>query len=369
MNSWRRYLSNLPGWRTNRKLVVIESDDWGSIRMPSNASRKRLESKEVDLSAGSEAYRYSKFDTLANVDDLDSLFRTLRKHKDMHGNHPVFTAMALTANPDFGKIRASGFESYEFEPFSQTLVKYGQEEALTYWKFGQEANLFIPEFHGREHLNVSAWMRKLKAGDKDTLLGFDQGMWAINPVDLKINFQAAFDLEFASDLEGQHFILDTGLLLFEEIFERKAKYFVPPNGPINNSLLETASRRGIDYVSSAKIQHEVFGEDQTKRNFNWLGKRNRNKQLTLTRNCFFEPSDHSKDWVDSCLNEMEIAFTYKKPAVISSHRVNYIGGLDENNRKHGSKQLDELLSGVTLNWPEVEFITSVQLGDIISGKC
>lgn len=27
--------SNLPGWRTNRKIVVIESDDWGSIRMPS----------------------------------------------------------------------------------------------------------------------------------------------------------------------------------------------------------------------------------------------------------------------------------------------------------------------------------------------
>lgn len=28
-------LLNIPGWRTNRKIVVIESDDWGSIRMPS----------------------------------------------------------------------------------------------------------------------------------------------------------------------------------------------------------------------------------------------------------------------------------------------------------------------------------------------
>ena len=28
-------LLNIPGWRTKRKLVVIESDDWGAIRMPS----------------------------------------------------------------------------------------------------------------------------------------------------------------------------------------------------------------------------------------------------------------------------------------------------------------------------------------------
>lgn len=28
-------LKHLPGWKTNRKIVVFESDDWGSIRMPS----------------------------------------------------------------------------------------------------------------------------------------------------------------------------------------------------------------------------------------------------------------------------------------------------------------------------------------------
>ena len=28
-------LLNIPSWHTNRKIVVIESDDWGSMRMPS----------------------------------------------------------------------------------------------------------------------------------------------------------------------------------------------------------------------------------------------------------------------------------------------------------------------------------------------
>lgn len=30
----RKNWANLPGWHTRRKIVVIESDDWGSIRMP-----------------------------------------------------------------------------------------------------------------------------------------------------------------------------------------------------------------------------------------------------------------------------------------------------------------------------------------------
>jgi hypothetical protein len=29
-----RNITNARGWKTNRKIVVIESDDWGSIRMP-----------------------------------------------------------------------------------------------------------------------------------------------------------------------------------------------------------------------------------------------------------------------------------------------------------------------------------------------
>lgn len=34
LNKVKRYIQNLPGKSTKRKLVVIESDDWGSIRMP-----------------------------------------------------------------------------------------------------------------------------------------------------------------------------------------------------------------------------------------------------------------------------------------------------------------------------------------------
>jgi len=56
----------------------------------------------------------------------------------------------------------------------------------------------------------------------------------------------------------------------------------------------------------------------------------------------------------------------KKPALISSHRLNYIGYIDENNRKKNLRQLKTLLSEVIKRWPDVEFLTSDQLGETIA---
>jgi len=100
--------------------------------------------------------------------------------------------------------------------------------------------------------------------------------------------------------------------------------------------------------------------------------KNRYNQQYLTRNCFFEPNswehDRNKDWVNDCMHEIEIAFRCHKPATISSHRVNYTGTLHPDNRANGLRKLAVLLSEITKHWPEVEFMTSVELGDLIAER-
>jgi len=54
----------------------------------------------------------------------------------------------------------------------------------------------------------------------------------------------------------------------------------------------------------------------------------------------------------------------KNSAVISSHRINYIGSLDPINRDRGLKQLGHLLSGTVRRWSEVEFVASVEIGNL-----
>ena len=66
------------------------------------------------------------------------------------------------------------------------------------------------------------------------------------------------------------------------------------------------------------------------------------------------------------MKEIEIAFRWKKPAVISTHRVNYIGNLVENNRIKGLQSLKELLTKMLAKWPDIEFMTSVELGKEIN---
>jgi hypothetical protein len=58
------------------------------------------------------------------------------------------------------------------------------------------------------------------------------------------------------------------------------------------------------------------------------GQRNNIGQTYWRRNATFEPSrNQGFDWISSCLGEINIAFRWGKPAVINSHRVNYIGGI------------------------------------------
>jgi hypothetical protein len=358
-------LSNLPGWRTNRKIVVIESDDWGSIRTPSIAVRNQLVLNNIDL-GNEERQRYTSFDTLANATDFSALFETLIKFKDIRNQNPVFTAVSVVANPDFDKIKESNFEAYFYEPFTTTLQKYKYDNAYSMWQEGIKNLLFIPQFHGREHLNVQVWMRHLQAKDFQTLKAFEQKCWGYaNKNKYNIDYQAAFDVELATDIVCQEMVIKEGLLLFEQIHGYKANFFVPPNGPFNNSLEKVAADGGVKFMSASKIQNEPQGEGIQKLRLHWLGQKNKYGQRYITRNCFFEPSNKSKDWVDSCLVDIENAFRWSKPAVISSHRVNYIGGLVEKNRTDGLQQLEILLKKVQKRWPNVEFISSSELGDVI----
>ena len=101
-----RNVVNIPGWSTTRKILVIESDDWGSERVRSNEDSEALEKAGFDLSDTS-FYRY---DGLETDDDVRGLLEVLSKYKDRNGNHPVFTLACNVANPDYKRIKATNFE-------------------------------------------------------------------------------------------------------------------------------------------------------------------------------------------------------------------------------------------------------------------
>lgn len=372
--SIRKNISNIPGWRTKKHIVVIESDDWGSIRMSSKQAFNNL----IKNGMREDLNHYNTFDALESNTDIEELMNLLSKFRDSSGRYPVITGVNIVANPVFDKIRQSEFTEYYYEPFTETCKRYpNHDKVYSLWQTAQSERLIIPVFHGREHLNVQRWLRALKSGNKSVHIAFDNSITGIynginnEPVP---DFQAAFDIDTMNDIHYQRYVITSGLDLFEQLYGRRARFFVPTNGPFNNKLELTLDQYGIKYINSAKKQLEPLGNNHYQTNTRFLGTKNSLGQIYLTRNCSFEPSANgfvfptSYDWVDRCLREIKIAFRWNKPATISSHRVNYIGWLNPQNRSKSLTLLNKLLSSIIKNWPDVEFYTSEELGDLIKSN-
>lgn len=359
-------LSNIPDWKTKRRIVVFESDDWGSIRMPSIESFKRLEGEGINLRFG-DAEGFNLNDNLATSQDLEGLFEVLSSVKDSRGKHAVFTPVSIVANPDFHKIKESRFKDYFYEPFIETLKRFpGCENSFQLWKEGIEKNLFVPQMHGREHVNVLAWMKALQTGDKQTITAFEEGVWGFRPSsNHDLSYMATFSMADPGDEEYYEGVICDGLQLFEELFGYKAVFFVPPNGVFKNSLNRTLASNGIKYRSGSKIQSEAICNGKTRTRLHYHGQKDKHGIRYIIRNCLFEPIRDDIDWVDTCMNQINMAFRWQKPAIISTHRASYVGSLHPENRDNGLRQLSSLLKEIIKNWPDVEFMTTEELGALM----
>lgn len=336
--------------------------------MPSKDVYDRLINEGFDL-ASDEGHQYNLNDSLATSDDLEALFEVLSSIKDRRDREVVLTPIAVVANPDFEKIRQSEFQEYFYEPFDITLNRYANcSGSFKLWKEGIDNRLFVPQFHGREHLNVQVWMRALTSEHELLRKAFEYGLWGISTEhdpSIGLEVQAAFDYHTSKDLEYQKEVIISGLKLFRKLFNYPATYLVPPNGPFSRKLESLCFKEGVKFLSVSKIRNEPIGNSRKRKRIHWLGQKSESGLTYLTRNCFFEPVHGDKDWVDSCMHEISSAFRWRKPAVISSHRLNYIGALRKENRDNGLRQLHLLLKKIIRTWPDAEFLTSAELGDII----
>lgn len=362
-------LLSIPGWKTNRKIVVFESDDWGTLRTPSNEALNKIKEKfDVEFNP------YIIYDSLESENDLNALLETLKSIKNNQNQNPIFTANCIMANPNFDKIRKSDLNEYHYELVSDTFHNHKESQnCLALWKNGSEENLFKPQFHGREHLNVSLWLKLLQT-DEMTKMMFDYNFWGIVSKGesdfVRKNSMAGCNYSSETELAFIQTSLLEGLEHFEALLGFSSKSFIANNYIWDDKIETVLYKKRVSYIQGQSFQSfPAFTRKKINKSGkrNLLGNKNNINQIYLTRNCFFEPCTdiNFNDSISSCLNEVNTSFRWNKPAIISSHRVNYIGSLTENNRKTGLEKLKLLIETIIKKYPEVEFMTSDQLGDLI----
>ena len=365
----KRQKAALSAHRTNSKgkklpgrYLIIESDDWGAIRTPSKKVLEAFNKRGLDL--GNSVY---KNDSLASNEDLDQLFNLLQSFSDNKGNPLKITANVIMANPDFKKIKADGFLKYHFQDFRETLLQYpAHDKAFEKWQQAIANGLFMPQFHGREHLQFNRWLKVLQSGNEDALFCFDLGATYSGKADY--SFMEAFDWDQPADIEFQKKTISEGLSMFENVFGFNSQTFIAPCYNWDSKLEPLLLSKSVKLIQGTRFQ---FAPTGTFEKYNliphYFGEINKLGLTYNVRNCFLEPSQNvNKDWVDSCLAQIKIAFMWQKPAVICSHRINYIGCINEKNRDRGLSDLKMLMNTVLKKWPDVQFISTNQLVEIMA---
>lgn len=360
-------------WKTKKNLVVIESDDWGSIRMPSKQVAQFLSITNPKIAQD----LYCRYDTIANVDDLTAMFEILTQFKDKNGQHPVLTANTIVANPDFEQIKKSKYEEYHYELFHETIKRQPSGKLiLQLWAQGQASGVFTPQLHGREHVHALAWLAELRAGNQALLTAFEYGTWGVPyralTMQRRNNLQAALDIYgLPSEEQFQMNWLKEGSNIFAQHFGYASATFIPPSYIWHKRILPLLPALGIKAIQGISLQYQPYlqGKAGYRKNLRYTGQSAGNGMYYLVRNVFFEPSlQPHKDWVSETLAGIQRAFDNRQPAIIGSHRLNYIGALDEDNRTRNLGMLKNILAQVVKRWPEVEFIGSNHMPELFENE-
>jgi hypothetical protein len=361
-------LVNIPGWRTKRKIVIMESDDWGSIRMASKKAYNTFFNKGIPV----DQCPYNSNDALENNLDMEVLFNTLTSVIDYKGRNAVLTANSLVANPDFEKIKKSAYETYFYENLSETYKKYpNSDKVIDLCKAGIENKIFIPQLHGREHIHINNWLKSLRANDYHSILAFQHNMFTLSRgigSSAKKENLNSFASYTENDIKEQQSNLSQAIELFYHLWSYKPTSFMAPCYTWQPETETILHNLGIKYIQSGRVQtiSNINGKPNSYIR-HYTGQKNQHQQIYTVRNVAFEPASNPNfDWVDSALKEISIAFTWHKPAIISVHRKNFIGSINERNRTTNNNLLKQLLLTITQRWPEVEFMSSAELGDTIA---
>src|SRR5690606_13896236 len=106
------------------------------------------------------------------------------------------------------------------------------DNVLSLYREGIQNNIFVPESHGREHLQYHWWMQELQDPNSVSRRAFDEEYFFIGDSHLNVKrgygLGSAFNIWDDSDRQAHPATVASSLQIFEKLFGYKASHFTPP---------------------------------------------------------------------------------------------------------------------------------------------
>ena len=339
----------------NEKVVVFESDDWGAFRTFNKSSFKRLAE-----CFGDSNDPFIKYDSLESKEDVERLMTVLSKHSDSNGKAPVFTLNFGLKSPNFKAIIDSDYFAFFENNLENSYLFANKESGFFSIKQGIKNHLFVPQLHAVHHMNVSEWMISLKnnASHKTIVDNFCLDYSCLFTKNRPFLF-----MDEMRDIEKNRInqYLSNANKVFKNEFGFYSSSFIPCCNVINSECDYIFANTHIECVQGSPY---YFSFDKKRQRYIKHARKWKNNVVVhLIRNCLFEPSLNSEniDNVKECLWQIKKAFKHKKPAIICTHRLNYIGSIDLENQLKNLNLLDMLLTEIEKKYPDVVYMSSNEL--------
>jgi len=339
----------MPGADWSRhKVICFESDDWGCCCWtPSPAALQRVVAiREVREHFDRRRLWRWVDGSLETPEHVTALCDFLERFTGADGRPAVFTPCYIMGNPDFERIAAGGMAEY-----SDLLIDGAVPSAWELGDFiapareGIMRGVWRPEYHARlHHTQPYLWLETVREGHPEAAPLFEEQIFQQSG--MRPEYQ---DMDEATQRDW----VEGGMSSFERAFG----YL--PECAINCDASELTERIWWEWGVRTRLNRfpdeGVFGPSPF------------TEMTYLRRNVRLEPlgidDEYTASGFTGAWRELQQAWASGQPAIVSTHRKNYVSFVAEQQRQ-GYLQLELLLIGIAESYPDAVYLTSAEIGQL-----
>lgn len=341
-------------------VVVFDSDDWGCQRVHSQNEKNFLDSYPGFMPHDC----FEDNDCLETKEDFDALAKVLESFTDSEGHHPIFTLNYVLNNLVYASANYSAGQRpcFIYETLEQTYLRSNVPFLWNNPAYCAPDSVFAFSLHAFAHLNEARFCRDIEANKNGARDFYNHGVVA--SLDPKNRFCYMDEMGGGrADVTSSLSRLGKASEQFALVFHRKSLCFTPSCGVLDPSSLPSLAAMGFSAIKITDSFYRSFdGKGFHKHPIRSLKKLTpHSSSRFLVRNCTFEPIFFDKKALEFCLRDIVYAFKHGKPAIISTHRMNYVSGFDKNAYQNRLHLLCELLLEIMKRYPDVQFMSTDEL--------
>ncbi len=361
------------------KVIVFESDDWGSCFAFPSLGAYEHHKRTLQGNGNEKIWEDLPKATLEDPEDMERIFRILERFKGGDGRPARFQANYVMANPS-AKIVDGVLTRYQMVSLPNVPEGWPKGNIIEKAKEGVRRGVWHREFHGYAHVNYRRHEADLRSETANGFPGEFRKEWYCWMKSIQPKFASILETynelgEWSSNLSYGEQLRDIreGLGIFRTVFGENPRSAVAPFYVWQGKTERALGKLDLRVIQGKNRQYNTLGlrkkmdslDERIAENLWPRGMGNFNRKwrvLYLHRNVDFEPGESPNAWARAN-EEIRAAWKRGEPAIVSTHRINYVD-LEKEAVEANLNQLEMLLASIQQNDPEAVYLTDWEVAQL-----